>query len=167
MQNERWYCAQTRKTRLAVSCLEQQSFTVYNPMLQSSRSRNGRWIEAPEPVFWGYLFVRVQADAACWRAINGTRGVRKLLGNGSAPVAIADREIEQLQWRESHGLLRHERHRQIRVGDVVEFKVGSLVGLNGVVKMTRRERIVVLLQILGGDTVATCPRDWLRLAANA
>jgi transcriptional antiterminator RfaH len=162
---QRWFCAQLKagRAQIAIRGLTDQGFESYYPMLQSSRARNGRWIEAPEPVFWGYLFVRVGLDAACWRAINATRGVRRLLG-ANAPMAIADREIEQLQWREQHGLLRRERHRQIRAGDVVEFKCGPMAGLQGVVNMTRRERIMVLLQILGGDTVATCPRDWLKLA---
>ena len=164
--DERWFVAQLKAGRahVAINALSQQHFEVYYPMLQSSRARNGRWIEAPEPVFWGYLFVRASLDAACWRAINGTRGVRRLLGN-EAPTAIADREIEQLQWRESHGLLRHERRRQIKQGDIVEFKCGPMAGLEGVVKMTRRERIEVLLTFLGGDRVAVAPRDWLKLAA--
>ena len=163
---ERWYVAQLKagRERVAIRGLGEQGFESYYPQMQTSRDRKGRWVDAPEAVFPSYLFLRSQPDAARWRAVNGTRGVIRLLGNGE-PSAIRDGEIEQLMEREAAGQLCHSRRRQIRQGDTVEFKCGSFVGLTGVCQWTKRERIGVLLQMLGGDTVATSPRDWLKLAA--
>jgi transcription antitermination factor NusG len=161
----KWYVAQLKRgrDRVAIHALGEQGFTSYYPQMQVTRAKNGRWINAPEPVFPNYLFLQSQSDATCWRLINNTRGVLRLLGNDK-PCAIADREIEHLQQRERAGLLRHSRRRQIRAGDLVEFKVGSFVGLSGVVEMTRRERISVLIHFMGGATVTIAPRDWLKLA---
>jgi transcriptional antiterminator RfaH len=165
MDGQRWFVAQLKsgRERVAIHGLGQQGFTCFYPMMQSTRDRRGRWVEAPEPVFPLYLFLRSAPDPASWRAINNTRGVCRLLGN-SMPCAVPDREIEGLQERERKGLLRHPRRRAIKAGDLVEFKHGAMTGLQGVVKMTRRERIEVLLAFLGTDRVTVAPRDWLKLA---
>lgn len=166
MLNQRWYVAQLKagRERIAISALDDQGFESYYPQMQSARDRKGRWVDAPVPVFPSYLFLRSQPDAARWRAVNGTRGVVRLLGNGE-PCSVKDADVAQLMERERSGQLCHPHRRQIRQGDTVEFKCGSFVGLVGVCQWTRRERIGVLLQMLGGDTVATSSRDWLKLAA--
>lgn len=163
---ERWFCAQAKAGRVdvAIRGLDEQGFSVFYPMMLTQRSLHGRWIDTREAVFPNYLFVHSEPEPERWRAINCTRGISKLLGNDH-PSALQDREIEALQFKERTGQLRHPRRRAIRTGDVVEFKVGSFVGLQGVVQWTRRERIGILLSILGGDTVATAPRDWLKLAS--
>ena len=160
-----WYVAQLKSGReqLAIQCLREQGFNSYYPQMQVSRLRNGRWINAHEPVFPLYLFLRSQPDAANWRAVRTTRGVIRLLGNDQ-PCALPDREVELLQQREQAGLLRHPHRRQIKAGDIVEFRCGSFVGLQGICQWTRRERIGVLLSILGGSNVVLTPRDWLKLA---
>ena len=166
IDHQRWYVAQLKsgRERVAIHGLGEQGFSSYYPQMQVMRARGGRTFEAHEPVFPLYLFLKSAPDWSCWRSINNTRGVARLLGNGE-PCAIAEREVTQLMARDKAGLLRHPYKRQIRQGDLVEFKVGSFVGLHGVCQWTRRERIGVLLQILGGDTVITSPRDWLKLAA--
>lgn len=165
MSDQSWYVAQLRagRERVAIRGLADQGFASYYPQMRVTRTLRGRWIEAPEPVFPLYLFLRSEPDVARWRAINNTRGVLRLLGNAE-PCALRHGEVEALQVRERAGLLKHPRRRAIKAGDPVEFRVGTLAGLHGVCQWTRRERIGVLLQILGGDTVVTSPRDWLKLA---
>jgi transcriptional antiterminator RfaH len=165
MDEQRWYVAQLKsgRERVAIHGLGEQGFTNYYPQMQVTREHHGRWIDGSEPVFPLYLFLRCAPEWQHWRAINNTRGVTRLLGNGE-PCALPDHEVDRLQQRERAGLLRHPRRRQIRQGDVVEFKCGSFVGLQGICQWTRRERIGVLLRILGGDTVTISPRDWLKLA---
>lgn len=165
MLDARWYVAQLKngRERIAIHGLNEQGFESYYPQMQVMRSRNGRWIEAPEAVFPLYLFLRSEPDPHRWRSINNTRGVIRLLGNDQ-PCRVPDCDIEKLQQRDKAGLLRHSRRRAIKTGDVVEFRCGSFVGLHGVCQWTKRERIGVLLRILGGDTVTITPRDWLKLA---
>lgn len=166
MLDPKWYVAQLKsgRERVAIRGLDEQGFTTYYPQMQVTRTRNGHVLDGVEPVFPLYLFLQSSPDPVSWRCINGTRGVIRLLGNDT-PCALSAGEIEQLQARERAGLLRHPRRRQIRQGDIVEFRCGSFVGLQGICQWTRRERIGVLLSILGGSTVTTSPRDWLKLAA--
>jgi transcriptional antiterminator RfaH len=161
----RWYVAQLKsgRERVAIDGLFEQGFESYYPRMQVTATRQGRVIEQSEPVFPLYLFLRSQPEPERWRSIRNTRGVLRLLGN-SAPCAMRDTEVEQLMQREKAGLLRHPRRRQIRQGDLVEFRCGTFVGLQGICQWTRRERIGVLLQILGGTNVVLTPRDWLKLA---
>jgi transcription antitermination factor NusG len=163
--DERWYVVQLKsgRERVAIHGLGEQGFTSYYPQMQVTRAYHGSWREVAEPVFPLYLFLRSQPDVQLWRSINNTRGVIRLLGN-EQPCALPDREVEQLQLREKAGLLRHPRRRAIKAGDMVEFRCGTFVGLTGICQWTRRERIAVLLKILGGDNVVISARDWLKLA---
>lgn len=165
MAEARWYVAQLKsgRERLAIHGLAEQEFETYYPQMLVTRAYHGTWREVNEPVFPLYLFLRSQADAHRWRAANNTRGVIRLLGI-DMPCALPDREVEALQIRERAGLLRHPRRRAIHAGDLVEFRHGTFVGLTGICQWTRRERVAVLLQILGGSNVVTSPRDWLKLA---
>lgn len=164
--DQRWYVAQLKagRERVAIHGLKEQGFESYYPEMETTRIRNGRVVDGTEPLFPRYLFLRSDEDAGRWRAVNSTRGVARLLGN-DAPSPIADREIEQLQFRERSGLLRHPYRRAVRSGDLVEFRLGTLVGLQGVCQWTKRERVAVLLNLLGKDTVTVVPRDRLKLAA--
>jgi len=165
LSEHRWYVAQLKagRERVAIKGLGEQDFRTYYPQMMVTRARNGRIIDDTEPVFPTYLFVQSQHDAHRWRSIKYTRGVIRLLGNNQ-PCPMPDREVEALQDRERDGLLCHPRRRPIRPGDLVEFKCGPFTGLQGVCQWTRRERIGVLLQILGGDNVLTSSRDLLKLA---
>lgn len=163
---QRWYVAQLKsgRERVAIRGLKDQGFDSFYPHMRTTRALHGRVIEVSEPVFPSYLFLRSEAEnRERFQSIRYTRGVSRLLGNNE-PCPIPHGEVERLQEREAQGLLCHAKRRPIRQGDLVEFRCGTFVGLTGVCQWTKRERIGVLLQILGGDTVATSPRDWLKLA---
>jgi len=160
-----WYVAALKsgRERVAITGLGEQGFGCYYPQMIVPVALHGRWHDRSEPVFPCYLFLFAEPDASAWRSINNTRGVIRLLGN-DAPCPVPEREINSLQQRERAGLLRHPRRRAVRSGDLVEFRHGTFTGLQGICQWTKRERIGVLLQMLGGGTVVTSPRDWLKLA---
>lgn len=162
----KWYAAQLKagRERIALRGLADNGFSTYYPMMEVSRAaRNGRWVDVPEPIFPLYAFLQSAPEIERWRAAKNTRGVVRLLGNGQ-PCALPDREIDRLKEHERAGLFRHPHRCRIRQGDRVEFRVGSLVGLAGICQWTRRERVGVLLSILGGSNVVIAPRDVLKLA---
>jgi len=137
-------------------------------MLIALRTARGKLVERTEPLFWNYLFVLAAQHWDDWRAINGTRGVAKLISNGieGVPAEVPEREIITLKRREASGELRQQRPRRIRSGDSVQFRFGALIGQIGIVHRTRRERIEVLLAFLGSVNSVTAPRDWLRLVPD-
>lgn len=167
MDGPRWYVAKLKSGRekVAMRGLEEQGFELFYPLMRVTRWRAGSSVEGSEPVFPSYLFLRSDPDPASWRAVNNTRGISSLLGN-LVPCPMPDREIDDLRERERVGLLLHQHRRPIATGDVVEYRVGTFVGLKGVCQWTRRERIGVLLTMLGAANVVVSPRDWLRIAAT-
>jgi transcriptional antiterminator RfaH len=163
-----WYVARLKpgKADTAMRGLGDQGFAPYYPHMTVTVARAGRVMDRREPVFPSYVFVRCAAEPCLWRAMNGTRGVVRLLGFGQdgEPSPLRNGEVERLMDRERRGQLRHPTRRRIRTGDTVEFKNGALAGLSGICQWTKRERVAVLLEILGGVTVVQTPRDWLRVA---
>jgi transcription antitermination factor NusG len=164
-----WYVARVKLGRAdaAMRGLDDQGFDPYYPIMTVTVARaGGRMVDRREPVFPSYLFVCSEPEPCQWRAMNGTRGVVRLLGHGpdGEPSALREGEVERLMERERKGQLCHPTRRQIRAGDRVEFKNGALVGLGGVCQWTRRERVAVLLSMFGGSRLVETPRDWLRVA---
>jgi len=163
-----WYVARVRRAALAMAGLSEQGFIVYYPSRATTRVRGGKVHEGQEPVFPGYFFVRLPRERSVWRAVNGTRGVIRLIASGEdgIPLPLPAGEVEALQARDRAGEFRPKYPRRLRPGDTVVFKHGALLGQVGLVERTKRERISVLLQVLGGIKV-DAPRGWLRAAAAA
>jgi transcriptional antiterminator RfaH len=161
-----WYVARVRRAYIAMVGLCDQGFEVYYPKRCIVRPRAGRMHEFEEAIFPGYMFVYLPVDRGAWRAVNGTRGVAKLIATGEegVPLKLPRGEVERLQDRERAGEFKIRYPRRLRVGDQVIFKHGALFGQIGIIERTKRERISVLLQVLGGLKV-DAPRDWLRVAA--
>src|SRR5690606_41037685 len=62
--------------------LENQGFTCFLPELSVERLRAGRRIQREEPLFPGYLFIRLDR-ASGWHTVRSTRGVQKLVTFGN------------------------------------------------------------------------------------
>lgn len=93
----RWYVVHTqaRAETRAVWHLENQGFKCFLPRIRMVRRHARKVTPAIVPLFPRYLFVRFEADIA-WRAINGTRGVIRLLTNGKFPLPVPFGVIEAL-----------------------------------------------------------------------
>jgi transcription antitermination factor NusG len=79
-----WYAVQThyREELRARRELTQQGYVVEYPLIQALRDSKG--VRAVRPLFEGYVFAQ---ECEQWRAINGTRGVQRLLLNGETATA--------------------------------------------------------------------------------
>jgi transcriptional antiterminator RfaH len=102
------------------------------------------------PLFPGYLFVHLDPDLCRWRSINGTIGVREILSNGDAPLAVPDRIIDEIRAREDEtGAVKLVAPSFAR-GQVVRLLEGPLADLNGLFEEMRDEnRVVLLVSLLG------------------
>jgi transcriptional antiterminator RfaH len=60
MSQRRWYVIQCRRREdfCALEHLERQEFFCYLPTLAVEKQRNGRKLDAREPLFPGYVFVQ-------------------------------------------------------------------------------------------------------------
>lgn len=96
-EHRHWYVIHTkpRQERRAMENLQQQSFEVYLPLIQSEKLQRGKLVTIEEPLFKRYLFVKFDAEHSPWHVIRNTFGVSELVRTGGqlarVPVAIIER----------------------------------------------------------------------------
>ena len=148
----RWYVAETepRKETVAIQHLERQSFRCFCPRLQRVR-RHARRIETVlAPLFPGYVFVNFDADRVGWRAINGTRGVRRLLTSERlAPLPMPDEAMASLI--EKYDGRAAAAEPDFQAGDSVLIVSGPFAEQYATVEsLDDKGRVRLLFAILGG-----------------
>jgi transcriptional antiterminator NusG len=152
-----WAAARAQPQREAVAqhFLSLKGFPVYLPRLREQRVRNGRKVEVRPVLFPDYLFVQVIAG---WWEARWCPGTLGLVMNAGAPVRVPEAVLADIRRREVGGLVELPRT-PIKRGDRVRVTRGPLEGHVGLYAgMKPRERVEVLLAILGGAQRVELPR---------
>jgi transcriptional antiterminator RfaH len=148
-----WYVVEThpRAERLAQSHLERQGFDSFFPQFRKIRRHARRVEEVIAPVFPGYLFAAFDRDRDNWTAINGTRGVRRLVGPRSAqPQPMPTMAMEALLAR-CDGERMASLCPTLDIGRKVRVLTGPFADLVAEIHaLDGRGRVQVLLDMLGG-----------------
>jgi transcriptional antiterminator RfaH len=153
-----------RQERLALHCLGLAGYTVYVPRLRERRIVRGRKIETSPLLFPGYCFVLITLQ---WHAAYWTPGVGNLIMNGGGPAHVPDSVIAELRSRERNGLIELPKPRGPRIGARVRVTCGVFAGQSGLYAgMKPRQRVEVLLTLLGGQQRVSLPRDAIEPAAK-
>jgi transcriptional antiterminator RfaH len=155
-----WACAQLlpHKASLALHCLAVAGYTVYYPRLRVQRRSHGRKIEVRPPLFVNYAFVQIERE---WYRAKRQPGVCRLVTNGNgAPAVVADAIIAEIKARERDGLVELPKP-SLEPGVRVRILEGPFRGHLAIYAgMSARERVALLLQILGGpQRVTLAQRD--------
>lgn len=121
----------------------------------------------PVPLFPGYLFVALDVAAARWRSIQGTVGVSRLVCNGETPAAVPDGVVEHIQDSEdASGWVVLHPEETLRKGQKVEISDGPFCDLMGIFEaLDSKERVIVLLNLLGREVRARVPSGWIKATA--
>ena len=154
-----WCAAQLQPQRdgLAALCLRQAGFEIYVPRLREPRTAHGRKVTRTPLLFPGYLFVFIRLQ---WHTARWAPGVVRLVMNGTAPAAVPDGVIADLKGCETDGLIDLPPPPKFRAGDRVRVVRGPFAGHVGLYAgMKPRERVEVLLVILGGSQRVTLAAD--------
>jgi transcriptional antiterminator RfaH len=114
-----------------------------------------------EALFPGYLFARFDWQASL-RQVQHSRGVRGVVHFGERWPAILGETIHELQQAVGESGLRTIPE-QFLPGDEVEITEGAMRGLRAVVTriLPGRERIAVLMEFLGRQTMIELPRHFI------
>jgi transcription antitermination factor NusG len=140
-----WTVATTREGQELRTAhhVERKGFEFYLPRILALRGT----AEKREMLFPGFIFVRVRA--ANWMPLRHARGVRRVYLCGERPSRIPDAEIQQLRAREDeNGFITLAP--RLAPGDVVRVAQGHrMAGLVGVVGSCARQRVQVLVEMLG------------------
>lgn len=149
---QKWYVLNTkpRCERIVCARLERRDIEVFFPRMEVRRTKKvaipGRVIE---PVFPGYIFVRVGLEENLLYGLRWTPGVRRILGYEGRPTAVPDEVVDLLKKRmEREGFVRPRT--KFVWGDRVQIKDGPLKGLIGVIEEARpgKERVKILMSML-------------------
>ncbi len=160
-----WLVAQLKPNglRLAETHLARQGFETFAPW-RLETSRRGRRIRSlRRPLFPGYLFVRAGGGANHWRAVQGTRGVaRLLLRDARNPGTVPSGFVEALRAR-CDGEGRLAAPPDLARDDRVRVIAGPFADLVGrIEEMDGAGRVGLLVSMMGRDLRATVPAGCLQ-----
>jgi transcription antitermination factor NusG len=158
-----WACARVEPKREAVAqhFLQLRGFESYVPRVRERRLRGGRHVVILAPLFPCYCFIAVENG---WWDARWCVGVVGLIMNGARPAVVADGIISEIREREIRGAIELPKPPLVP-GAKVRVVVGPLSGIEGLYAgMKPRERVEVLLALLGGRSRVLLPENHIVLA---
>ena len=157
-----WYCARTKPKHehiAAANVRRRLNLEVFHPRLRVERATRRGVVRVVEPLFPGYIFVRC-AIAACSNEIRYTNGISSLVHFGHRIPAVPDPVIGELQecFEAEEPMPVQDR---LSPGDEVVVGEGAFAGMRAFVLrvMPARQRVQVLLEVLGGPTPVEVDRS--------
>ena len=163
-----WYVVHTkvRQEQVAFDNLARQGYTVYLPRIKILKRSRGCQQAQLEPLFPRYTFFQPGSAAQSIAPVRSTLGVTTIVRFGQEPavmrpetlMGIRDFETRQNQFPDED-ISPFQRGRRVRVVD------GPLTGFEGLISDVSRERVVVLMQLLGQDTRVSLSHHQLLIAA--
>jgi transcriptional antiterminator RfaH len=164
-----WYVvhAKARLEQLACENLIRQGYEVYLPRIKVLKrsARLGCQEVKFEPLFPRYLFLRPGHAEHSIAPVRSTLGVVGLVRFGQVPAVLRHEVlsgIRDFEARQNAADL--EAISPFKRGEKVLVADGSLAGLEGLVSSVSRDRVIVLMQILGQDTRVSLSHHQLTLA---
>jgi transcription antitermination factor NusG len=145
---------QPYRTALALHFLNLHGYEVYCLWLRELRAVRGRRVEALLPLFPSYTFLRVVTG---WWQARWAPSTCGLVMDGTTPAKVPDAVIPEIRSREREGAI--ELPPKVRLGDRVRVLRGAFRDHLAIYAgMTGRDRVAVLLRLLGGERRILLPR---------
>ena len=158
----RWYLIQCkpRQDARALENLQRQDFSCYRPVRAVERCRDGRTRAIEEPLFPGYLFIRLDRLTDNWYAINSTRGVHQIVRFDEYPVPVPDALIDSIRARLSAARVPEP---YLQPGDRVRIADGPFAQTEAIFLVDDgSHRVVLLLNILQTEQRLSFPLHSVR-----
>ncbi|MCJ7785383.1 MAG: hypothetical protein MUP41_15730 [Desulfobacterales bacterium] len=148
-----WYVVQTKpgnEDRVQDN-LHRQEIENFLPRWVAHVYRQGAMVQRIKPLFPNYLFAKFHVGLHYYK-VKWTRGVNRILGNGSGPSPISGHVISTIKEKVGeNNLIRLED--ELKEGDVIQVTSGSFKDLTGIFqkKMSSQGRVRILLSLIGID----------------
>lgn len=142
-----WYLLQcrVRQDSRAAEHLGNQGYSCFQPLVQVERLQGGRRRLCTEPLFPGYLFIRLCSVTDNWGPIRSTRGVARMVGFNGQPQPVPAEVVEALQARLASAPV----ITPLQPGDPVRVTQGAFANLEAIFqRFDGDERVVILLNLL-------------------
>ncbi|HLA33671.1 MAG TPA: transcriptional activator RfaH [Rhodocyclaceae bacterium] len=150
-----WYVAMTkpRQEKLAQENLLRQGYGVYYPQIKRLKLIRKRQQEQIEAMFPRYLFVQPASEQHSIAPIRSTFGVTSLVRFGQTPAVMQTATLMRIRRFETlQNAADFDELNPFRPGSKVAVVEGPLAGLEGLVSENAKDRVVVLMGLLGQDT---------------
>lgn len=163
-----WYCLHTRPQRENHVSGQLSTFLgleTYLPTIRLHKTIRRVRKQVVEPLFPRYVFCRFNSGTH-YRAVRYTRDVLDVVSFGNEAIPVSDQLVSEIRsWVEDHA--RGNCTPAFAPGDRVEITFGPMQGLHAVILNAHddRERVAVLLTMLGNETRVTIDRDCLAKSA--
>ncbi|MCJ7800673.1 MAG: transcriptional activator RfaH [Polaromonas sp.] len=153
-----WFLAYTRPRleSVALHNLQRQEFNAYLPLFKRLKKTESGVHAAFEPMFPRYVFFRPSHAHQSIGPVRSTRGVGHIVSFGHVPAIIRPDTLLAIQQ------LEQERNAadvadlcNLRPGTAVRFANPAFAGLQGLVKSVARQRVSVLLEVMGREQIIT------------
>lgn len=130
-------------------------------LTQWERQKEG-WARKQQVMFPRYAFLRCGRPGQSISPVRSTPGMSGLVTFGTIPAsldALTVAAIRSLTERQENRA--DEEQFPFRAGDAVEICDGPLKGMSGIVSAVAKERVTVLLSLLGREKPVAIPPDQL------
>jgi transcription termination/antitermination protein NusG len=140
-----WFAVQTRSRheKKVATLLAEKQIAAYLPLLKEVHRWSDRRKMVEQPLFPGYVFVRIPKADEPRIAVLRTSGVVRFVGIQGEGIPISDREIENVQTLIStetpYGF-----HPFLRAGQKVRIRGGYLDGVEGILVAKNSDQSVVV-----------------------
>jgi len=158
-----WYAVYTkpRWEKKVAKNLGDKGFVAYCPLNKVVRQWSDRKKVVEEPLFKGYVFVRV--DSSERTAVKMVDGIVNFVYWNGKPAVVRDEEIETIQRFLSEFQDIEVESLDLQVNTAVVIKKGILVNYKGVVVEVLGNRAKVLIESMGVRLSATIDRKNLQV----
>ena len=150
-----WYLLQCKPRQDSRACehLTRQGFECFNPSIFTQSLKGGSIKRKMQPLFPGYIFVRVRAEDS-WTSLQSTRGITRIVAFCGKPCRVNDAIISHLRERCANA----QGSSALTPGDRIHVKVGPYTELDAVfISMDGEERVMLLLNVLNRQQVVKVP----------
>ena len=163
MNQGQWFAvaSRPRQEKVAEVNLKRQGYQAVLPLIEARKRRQNRWTTVTEPLFPGYLFVRLELGKDNLAPIRSTRGCRDLVRIGSGLVPVPEDVMAPLLSLNSSPKTGEVLFSE---GDEVAIATGAFAGLQGIFQLVKgKERAEVFIALLGKERPITVALDDLAL----
>ena len=142
-----WYALQHKPAQgdRALAHLQNQDIACFYPKIQVEKIKAGKRTQKLEPLFRGYMFVKLEQTDPSWAKLRSTRGVLRVVSFANKPAGISDDVIQQIK----DSLDSVTQQGGLKLGEAVQLSEGPFEGINAVFQAyDGEERAIVLISFM-------------------
>lgn len=168
MKNWHLLYTKPKEDARAQTHLLNQDYEIFRPLIRHHKVVKGSQKTLIESLFPRYIFIKLNRESSDWARLRSTRGVMSLVSFNQMPAVVPEAMVNGLIGQtNADGIVDHTTIQKslFKEGEEVEISEGSFYGLRAIVKaQSSEERVIVLLNMLGGQQAISLPIAALRLA---